>query len=300
MRVSVCFDIKTPDGLTLRGRRWLPGSTERRARAVLVHGVGEHSGRYDEVAGVMTRLGIEVVGYDQRGFGASQGKRGEIPSDMTLVSDAVCVFDLVRRECPADPPPFLVAHSMGGTIAAYAVATGLIAPRGLALSSPAVAPRITDLEEQALRLLLPGLPNVPLDSGIKPSQVTRDPTEQKKIKADKRMHTTVTPRLVLAILDQGRATFRKAGKIRVPTILLVAGSDLVVDHDTTLQFFARMRPEVRTLHLYRRLFHEVFNELPADRKKVFAAFDRWLRRQLGVSKAGRQGHTRDAFTVQSR
>jgi len=288
MSASTCFDIKTPDGLTLLGRRWPLGSTTPRGRALLLHGVGEHSGRYDEVAAAMTSLGIEVVSYDQRSFGASQGNKGEIPDDTALVADAVFVFDFVRREGPTDPPPFLVAHSMGGTTAAYAVATGLITPRGLVLSSPAFAPTMTELEEHALRKLLLLAPNAPLASGIKPGQVTRDPSEQRKIKADKRMHTTVTPRLAVSIVDQGRATLANPRRIRVPTVLLVAGADLVVDRDTTLRFFARMRPAIRSLHLYKALFHEVFKELPDDRKRVFADFDRSLRRQLGVTQARRR------------
>ena len=68
-----------------------------------MHGVGEHSGRYDEVANAMTSLGVEVVSYDQRGFGESEGDRGEIPATDTLVADAAMVFDLVRREAPRDP-----------------------------------------------------------------------------------------------------------------------------------------------------------------------------------------------------
>jgi alpha-beta hydrolase superfamily lysophospholipase len=280
---SICFEIKTPDGLRLLGRRWPVDPSQRRGRALIVHGVGEHSGRYDEVANAMTSLGVEVVSYDQRGFGESEGTRGEIPRTDTLVTDAAMVFDLVRREAPRDPPPFLIAHSMGGTIAAFAVAERRIAPRGLALSSPAIAPRVSAIEEQALRLLLRFAPDAPLDSRIKPEQVTRDLNEQQKIKNDKkRMHTTVTPKLVVSILDQGRSALEAAGRIPVPTLLLVAGTDLIVDPDVTLQFFARIPANLSTLHQYPKLFHEVFNELPADRQRVFKDFDRWLRRQLGL------------------
>ena len=279
---SLRFPITTDDGLTLLGRRWPVVAPQRLGRALLVHGVGEHSGRYDEVANVMTRLGVEVVSYDQRGFGESEGDRGKIPATDTLVADATMVFDLVRREAPRDPPPFLIAHSMGGAIAAFAVSAGRIKPRGLALSSPAIAPRMSAIEEEALRGLLKLAPDFTLDSRITPEQVTRDRNEQQKIKKDKKMHTTVTPRLVVSMVDQGRAALAAAGRIRVPTLLLVAGTDLIVDQDVTLRFFARIPANLSTLHQYPELFHEVFNELPADRQRVFKNFERWLRGQLSV------------------
>jgi alpha-beta hydrolase superfamily lysophospholipase len=283
---SICFPITTPDGLTLLGRRWPAGLAQPRGRALIIHGVGEHSGRYDEVATAMTRLGVEVVSYDQRGFGESQGKHGEIPADDTLVADAARIFEMVRLEAPRDPPPFLIAHSMGGAIAAFAVTEGLIKPRALALSSPAIAPRVSALEEQALRLLVKlKVTDVPLNSRIKPEQVTRDPAEQAKIKADKRMHTTVTPRLVVSMLDQGESALAGANRISVPTLLLVAGSDLIVDQDITLEFADDIQSGLATLHTYPKLFHEVFNEIPPDRKVVFQDFDRWLRLQLGLSPA---------------
>ena len=70
------FPIQTPDGLTLVGRRWPVNDAKRHGRAVLIHGVGEHSERYDKAARLINGLGIEVVSYDQRGFGKSPATRG--------------------------------------------------------------------------------------------------------------------------------------------------------------------------------------------------------------------------------
>ena len=75
------FPIQTPDGLTLVGRRWPVDDARRHGRAVLIHGVGEHSARYDEAAGVMNGVGIDVVSYDQRGFGKSPGDPGKIETE---------------------------------------------------------------------------------------------------------------------------------------------------------------------------------------------------------------------------
>lgn len=285
MGASVEFEITTHDGLTLLGRRWRAASAPPRARALIVHGVGEHSGRYDEVADAMTKLGVEVVSYDQRGFGASEGTPGVIPEADALVADAAMIFRLIERE-GGDDPPFLVAHSMGAAIAAFAVTHGHISPRGLVLSSPAIAPRMAPLVEPTLRLLVWVTPALRLDSRIRAEDVTRDTNEQQKIKNDKRMHTTVTPRLVVSIVDQGQAALKAADRILVPTLLLVAGTDRIVDQDVTLRFFARIPARFATLHQYPELFHEVFNEVPSARQQVFADFDRWLRGQLGLLPPG--------------
>jgi alpha-beta hydrolase superfamily lysophospholipase len=95
----------------------------------------------------------------------------------------------------------------------------------------------------------------------------------------------VTPRLVVSMLDQGESALAGANRISVPTLLLVAGSDLIVDQDITLEFADDIQSGLATLHTYPKLFHEVFNEIPPDRKVVFQDFDRWLRLQLGLSPA---------------
>ena len=137
------FWIEAPDHTRLLGRRWAVTPGPARARALIIHGVGEHSGRYDDVAREMNGVGIEVVSYDQRGFGRSHGRRGVIPTDTALVDDAVHVFAMVASEADASAPrPYLIAHSMGGAIAAFAVTTGKIVPRGLVLSSPAIEPQL--------------------------------------------------------------------------------------------------------------------------------------------------------------
>src|ERR1700752_3547406 len=100
---SIRFRITTDDGLTLLGPRWPVDASRRLGRALIVHGVGEHSGRYDEVANAMTSLGLEAVISAQPGFGESEADAGEIPATDTFVADAAMVFDLVRREAPRDP-----------------------------------------------------------------------------------------------------------------------------------------------------------------------------------------------------
>lgn len=273
---STTFWMSTGDNVRLLGRRWSVAPGGRRASALLIHGLGEHSGRYDEVAGVMNAVGIEVVSYDQRGFGQSEGPKGRLPNSSALLEDAAMVFALVGKDTAAGSPPLLVGHSMGGAIAALAVATGAIVPRGLVLSSPAFKTRVNVAEEAALRLTLRVFPDLPLDSHIRPGQLTRDESVQASIKADRLMHTTVSPRLVISIIDQGAAALAAASNVRVPTLVLLAGDDRIVHSEASRQFAAAM-PEGRiTLHEFPGLFHEVFHERLVDRTVVLTILRDWL------------------------
>jgi len=279
MSISTTFDIRTPDQLTLLGRRWtVPGA---RASALIIHGVGEHSGRYDEVAGVMNACGVNVMSYDQRGFGQSDGVCGRIPDDLALVRDAAMVFSMLEAESPGGTTPLLVAHSMGGAVAAFAVTSSptrpsAIKPRAIVLSSPAIQARVNPVEEGFLRQLLKdNKPNFALDSRITPDEVTHDEQVQQAIRADPLMHTVVTPRLVISIVDQGRDALAHAASVQVPALLLVAGDDKLVDPEASHKFAKAMGANAE-FHKFDRLFHEVFNERPQDRLRVFAALTAWL------------------------
>jgi alpha-beta hydrolase superfamily lysophospholipase len=269
------FWIDAPDGTRLFGRRW-PATIARQGTAVLIHGVGEHSGRYGHVAAVMTGCGVDVVGYDQRGFGRSEGKKGRIPADTTMVDDAVFVFRTVAKDAGA--APFLIAHSMGGAIAAFAVTSGAIVPRGLILSSPAIRPQLLggEVTERALRVMRRLTPNLPFSSLIKPGDVTRDPEVIKGILADPLMHTRVTARLIVSILDQGAAALAAAHSLSTPALLLIAGADKVVHAEASQEFARRVPVGLATTHVYDGASHEVFNDIAPVRTRALADLGAWI------------------------
>lgn len=264
------FDIEA-DGATLRGRRWKTSGSSK-ATALIVHGIGEHSARYEHVALAMNAVGIDVVSYDQRGHGKSDGEHGVIPANDTLVKDAVLVFDYVARRGVGTP--YLLAHSMGGAIAAFAVTTGQIRPLALILSSPAIRPQLP-ISERVLRWLYKRVPDLALTSCIAPNDLTHDPVIREQIKNDLLMHTRASPRLVVSILEQGAAALARAPKLQLDTLLLIAGDDKVVERTAAEAFAAAMPPAHVTKHVYEGFFHEVFNEV--DRKRVLDDLSAWLK-----------------------
>jgi alpha-beta hydrolase superfamily lysophospholipase len=103
----------TSDGLRQLRRRWKP-TNEARAAMLLVHGIGEHSGRYEHVGQAFAEAGIDVLAFDQRGFGETGGRRAYIASFSHFLDDIKVLLDERRS---LDVPVVLMGHSLGGLIA---------------------------------------------------------------------------------------------------------------------------------------------------------------------------------------
>jgi alpha-beta hydrolase superfamily lysophospholipase len=271
--------MRLPDGTDLFLREWpVPAGTPERGSLLLVHGLGEHSGRYAHVGGRLAALGLHVRGYDHRGHGESAGPRGSLPHPDALLHDLRAVFDDLGAA--RDAPPFLLGHSLGGATAARAATGGWVTPRGLILSSPALlvapSPAERGLIAVARRLARDtAFPNrLPID------KVSHDPAVVAAYKADGRNHDRITPRMYDFLADAGAAARRDAARFTVPTLLLVAGADALVDPRGAREFSAALPAGVGTLHWYDGLYHELFNEREPDRSGVLADLDAWLEEQL--------------------
>lgn len=274
--------IQTPDGTPLVLRTW-PAAAPARGAALFVHGLGEHIRRYDHVAAVLNAMGIEVRGYDQRGFGRSGGPRATLPASNTLVEDAAFVFArfAAERRARGDATtPFILGHSMGGCVVARAVTSGRIAPAGMVLSSPALLLRMFAVQRAAIRLAGRLVPNLRVPHMLPMHLVSHDADVVRAIDTDPDAHDRATPRLVAFMVDAGRAAIEDAARCHVPTLLLIAGDDHFVDPEGSRRFAARLPAGVGTLIEYDGLYHEVFNERPPDRARVLDDLAAWFRTQL--------------------
>src|SRR5688572_19862490 len=119
--------ITISDKTELFVRDWLlPDDSEKHGSVLIVHGLGEHSGRYEEVAKLLNGIGLEIRSYDHRGHGKSTGKRGVIPYRDALLDDAKIIFDDFAQG--KSQIPFLLGHSLGGGLVANLVARKFIKP----------------------------------------------------------------------------------------------------------------------------------------------------------------------------
>jgi len=262
--------LTTTDGLTLHVREW--PRPDARGTVLIVHGLGEHIGRYAHVAAQFNAWGWNVVGHDQRGHGASEGARGALAQRDDLLRDLALVIDAVRAQNPG--PLVLFGHSLGGLVAARFVAERLRAVDALVLSSPALDAGMNAFQKLLLAVLGPLAPNLAVNNGLKPAWISRDPAVVQAYVADPLVHDRVTPKLVRFIVDGGEFVRARAARWAVPTLLLWAGSDRCVAPAGSAALAAAAPKSMLTARAFPPLFHEIFNE--PEQREVFAVLGDWL------------------------
>lgn len=270
----------TDDGLQLHTRHW-PAATPSRGQVLIVHGLGEHIERYAHVAAALNAAGWDVHGWDHRGHGQSQGRRGDIPAHDALLRDTARVIDAVRRP---DARFVLLGHSLGGLVAARFAAEAL-APRpaawsrpldGLVLSSPALDPGLSGGQKLALTLAEKLAPGLAVSNGLKPSWISRDPAVVNAYASDTLVHDRITARMTRFIVDAGARVIGDAPRWRLTTLLMWAGADRCVAPRGSEAFAAAAPANVVATQPWPGLFHEIFNE--PEKAEVIGVLTEWLNR----------------------
>ena len=272
-------DREALDWLTLAdGRRLCMHDWPRqdaRAGVLIVHGLGEHAGRYGPLAAWFNARGYAVRSYDQCGHGRTPGRRGALPRPLALIDDLAEVYD--RFAAPLPAPPLLLGHSMGGLVALRAVLDRRVAPPALVLSSPALRAWTPAWEQALATRLARVLPNLPLRSGLPFEALSHASPVVDAYRRDPLRSGWITPRLARFIFESGRHCIALAATLPVPTLLLVAGADRLVDARGSHAFAAAAKASGHlTTHVYEDLFHELFNEAEPGRSRVLAQLQSWL------------------------
>ena len=272
--------LTTADGLTLHLQSGPAAAAPVRGTVLIVHGLGEHIGRYAQVMAHLAAQGWATLGYDQRGHGRSGGPRGGLAADLSLLTDLGAVIAHIR---PSHPGPLvLLGHSMGGLVVGRYGAEGL-APQpapwwqpvdALVMSSPALDPGMNALQKLLLAVAAPLAPDRALGNGLKPEWVSSDPAVVRAYIADPLVHDRITPRLVRFIVEGGELVRQRAPQWRLPTLLLYAGADRCVAPRGSDAFAAAAPAALVTARRYDGLSHEIFNE--PDQARVLADLSTWL------------------------
>jgi alpha-beta hydrolase superfamily lysophospholipase len=272
---STLSTFTASDGDNLAIQDWpLPEGLSLRGVIVLVHGLGEHAGRYDPLAQRLNSWGFAVRGYDHYGHGESNGTRGSLPSETRLVDDLADVMDSTRARMDPSLPLIVLGHSMGGLIAASLVALGQFRVDGLVLSSPALDPGVSSFQRMLLALLPRFAPNLTLGNGLNPDFISHDRRVVRAYKADPLVHDRISARLARFIADAGPKVLARAHDWEVPTLLMYAGADRLVDPAGSRAFAAAAPAQMVASRCFEHLYHEIFNEPDSD--PVFQLLKQWL------------------------
>lgn len=265
------------DGLNIALYDW-PLSPRRRPRAVvlIVHGLGEHAWRYDTVAQRLNEWGFCVRAYDQRGHGDSGGARGVLQDDDDLLEDLEELIDDTRRHIaqPWSCPLVLLGHSMGGLVASSLVQRGRAQVDALVLSSPALDTGMSGFQRWLTRVLVRWAPDLTVSNGLDACGISHDAAQVAAYRSDPLVHDRISARLARFIDSNGPHVVAAAPSWTVPTLLMYAGADRLVQPDGSRAFAAVAPSQQVHSHCFDGLFHEIFNE--ADPSPVYAELGAWL------------------------
>ena len=245
-----------------------------RGMVIIVHGLGEHAGRYDHVARELNSWGFAVRGYDQCGHGESGGLPGSLPTDTRLLDDLADIVVSTRARMDKATPLIVLGHSMGGLVAARFASLGLRPLDGLVLSSPALDPGLSAFQKLLVAVLPKLAPNLRVGNGLDASFISHDPKVVAAYRADRLVHDRISARLARFIATAGPATVALAPQWTIPTLLMYAGNDRLVKPQGSRDFAAAAPQKVLTTVCFDGLYHEIFNEL--DARPVFDALRQWL------------------------
>lgn len=271
--------FRTRDGLQLFYRSWYP-EDDVRAVVILSHGYAEHSGRYQELAEVLTEQGYAVHALDHRGHGQSEGERANVRVFRLYVDDLGRFSDLLREQDPR-PPRFLLGHSMGGLIALQLVLEHPEKVDGVVLSAVLVrsAVKVSPLIERAAGLISALSPKLPVQH-LDTDALARDRRVVERYRNDPLVyHGKIKARLGAEMLHAGPYALLRAPSIRLPLLLLHGTADRLADVLGSQELLARLGGSDKTLELYDGAFHEIFNDF--GKAQVQRDLVAWLGRRVG-------------------
>ena len=269
------------DGLRLFTQRWTPEPAT--AGVLLVHGYGEHSGRYDHVAEALGREGVAVYAFDLRGHGRSEGSRAYVESFDRYLEDLDDALDAADRSLP-EGPLFLYGHSMGGLIVLRYVLERDLDVDGLILSSPAIEinPDLAPLLRRVAQWLGRVAPKLPTVRSVE-GAISRDPAVVEAAENDPlNYHGRVQARMGAEMLRAGETVQARVDEIIDPFLVVHGTADTITSPTWSQRLYDRAAADDKTLHLYDGLYHETHNEPEQD--EVLADIRTWLRERIPGSK----------------
>lgn len=262
-------------GVSHFGQSWAPAG-EAKAVMALMHGHGEHSSRYEEMANHLNAHGIAVVAYDFYGHGKTGGKRGYAPS-YKGIADTVGVLVSQAKSLFPGKPIFLYGHSMGGNFIANYVLRKKPELKGVILSAPwlklAFDPPKSDIVLGKMMMRI--YPKFTQPSKLETSALSRDAEEVRIYEADPLVHDKIGPALALGCMDQGAWAIEHAGEWTLPLLHYHGTEDRITSCEASNTFADNVTGDV-TWKAFDGYFHELHNEPEADRAVIYKLLSDWM------------------------
>ena len=273
---DIQIEVRVDRNTLLPGRVWC--AEQPRALVAIVHGLGEHSGRYAALAESLVADRFTVAALDLPGHGEAPGPRGHVKSWEFLRDQCVPATFTASRGMPGQPPDLqtvLLGHSLGGLVALdYAISH----PRDLlavVASAPPLrtpAPPVWKLGlAEAAKVLAPAQG---FASGLDESGMSRDENVVQLRASDPLVHDRITPQLYFGMEQARKRVMAEAKRLAIPALLLQGMKDRIIDPKGALEFNVAAPHGMARIITYPEAYHEVFNDL--DRDQVIRDLTGWL------------------------
>lgn len=263
------------DSLELYHLAWLPDG-EPKAVFVVVHGYGEHSGRYLNPVNYFVPRGLALYAYDLRGHGKSPGPRGHIVHFGEYLADTNAFLKLVRQLNPGHKL-FLLGHSLGGLIvSAYVENYPTDDLSGLIMSSAFLGFRmqVPAVKAAVGRVMSSLMPALTMKNDLSAALLSHDLAVVAAYDTDPLNHHVGTARFLTEVTTAQARTLERAGEVKLPLLVMYAGDDQIADPERSRVFFERAASADKTIHGYDGYYHEIFNE--TNKEVVFKDWECWL------------------------
>lgn len=275
--------LATSDGVRLYAQTWKPSGAPK-AVVCLIHGGGEHSGRYGHVAQALTHSGYLVVTVDLRGHGRSPGRRLFIRSFDEYLTDVRSLLSRAAKEAP-ETPVFLLGHSLGGLIATTFVIAERPAISGLVLSGPflEIGRGISKTGRKLAPIMGRLFPTLTIANALDTTAVSRNPDVVNAYAKDPLVHHGGIPLGTGAEVIKAVAEVdARMEEVRVPLLIFHGTADRLAAVEGSKRLYARASSSDKTLRLCEGLFHEVFNE--PERETLLEELVKWLDAHTGIAR----------------
>lgn len=273
-------NLKSKDGIDLFVRGWEP-ETKPKAVVALIHGHGEHVGRYEHVAKAMTDAGYVFAGFDLRGHGKSSGIRGHFPSWEAVMQDIRDFFTLLTTRTP-DLPQFLYGHSLGGLIVLTYALQNKTKLNGIIATGAGLRSQVHDQKAKVTIAKALGslAPTVLIPSGLDISILSRDPAVIKAYNSDPLTHDRMSLGFGKAGLNATEYAWAHAEEFSLPLLIMHGAADRNTYPHGSADFskLASKNNKDVTLKLWDGMYHEVHNE--PEKEQVIQFMIDWLDRHL--------------------
>lgn len=266
------------DNVKIFGQEWKPDGKVK-AGIAMVHGLGEHCGRYTHVAEAFTNAGYSLTAFDLRGHGKSDGVRGHAASYDVIMADITQNIKLSKEHFPG-VPTFLYGHSLGGNLSLYYCLTQKPQINGAIVTSPGLgtASPVNPVTLALGKIMYHLLPATQLDNGLDRSGLSRDPEVEKKYSLDPLVHPKISARLALDLFANGAFIVEHAAEFPVPLLLMQGTADRLVNPRLT-KTFANAAPLSKiTYKEWEGFYHELHNE--PEKAQVLKTMTDWLAQEL--------------------